>query len=279
MVWKAAVPILMGGVVVACTQREAPPEPTNPTFSIEGAQGIAADVRRVVTELDGDVETTVSVVDTAVWAPFDENGAALVTDDEAGMVGPIGLLTRQEFASTEWQRYGSFVDSTGVLHEIRVGAKHGGPWRWMEYQRGGRVVLNLEANWMAVTGGWVMDQQTVTYHLEHAPAVRVALEGRQLDVASAGLGTELLAQAAGGLEALLLPRPLAAQFYFGACSGDWLKWIGTAVLAELAWARFIAARSFRAFKTAVAATAAAGVAFSGLMDCMLEQAEQPDPGA
>ncbi|MDH4045600.1 MAG: hypothetical protein OEY20_16200 [Gemmatimonadota bacterium] len=271
----AAVGVVLGG----CASQDGSPGPgTAPTLSLSGASGVTADVRRTVSEVVAGSETTLSTVDTSIWAPFNDDGAALAAT-EAGTPGPVGWLSRPTFATSAWSRYGSFVDSTGVLHELRIVADDAGPGTRIEYRRGGRVVVRDVTTWAYVSGGWVLDAESLTYHLDNGSDVRIGLEGRQINVAGMPPGLESLGQVAGAFHAWLTPRPLAAQFHFRECSGDWLKWMGTALLAELAWGRFLKSKKPSDFKKGMAATAAAGVALSGLVDCMVEQPDQPDPGA
>jgi len=268
------------GILTSCSEGRPPADPAvGPTLSLAGASGVSADVSRTVSLVDATGgETVVSDVDTTVWAPFNDDGAALVSDVDAGTPSPLGWRGNETFTAAYGSRYASFVDSTGVLHEMRVTSDAPGPWTRLEYRRGGTTVLEHESDWTPADGGYVLAVETVTYHLDGGIDLKVRLHGRHMSVARAGFDLSPLATATGALGAWLAPRPLAAQFYFGACSGDWLKWMGSALLAELAWARFVKSKWPSDFKKAAAATAAAGVALSGLVDCMVEQPEQPDPG-
>lgn len=267
------------GVLGGCARQDGPPGPASgPTLSLSGASGVSADVRRTVSEVVAGSETVLSVVDTVVWAPFNDDGAA-VAAGEAGAPGPVGWRKREAYAAA-WSRYGSFVDSAGVLHELRVVADNPGPGTRIEYRRGGRVVVSDVATWAYVSGGWLVDRETVTYHLGSGSDVRIGLQGQQMNVARGATGIESFGLLAGVFHSWLAPRPLAAQrFYFSECSGDWLKWMGTALLAELAWGKFLKTKLPTDFRKGMAASAAAGVALSGLVDCMVEQPDQPDPGA
>jgi len=277
--WKCLAAGLTIGILTGCSDGRPPADPAVvPTLSLAGASGVSADLSRTVSLVDATGgETVVSEVDTTVWAPFHDDGAALASDVDAGTPSPLGWRGNETFEAAYGSRYASFVDSTGVLHEMRITADAPGPWTRLEYRRGGRTVLDHRSDWTSANGGWVLAVETATYHLEDGSNLKVRLDGRRMSVARAGFDLDPLA-AAGALGAWLAPRPLAAQFYFSACSGDWLKWMGSALLAELAWAKFAKFKRPTDFKKALAATAAAGVALSGLVDCMVEQPEQPDPG-
>jgi len=272
----AAVAVVL---LAGCTGADAPPGPDGPALSLAGARGVSADVQRTVTEISGGTETVLSVVDTTVWAPFDERGAALASSPEAGIPGPVGRLAAENEtgAGAEWSRYGSFLDSTGVLHELWLSGKGRGLLERMRYRRQGVTVLEYAGEWANVTGGAVRQTEAMTFYPPDAPALRVDVSGRQVRVASVTPFDGLLA-AGAQVSGLLGPQPLAAQFYFGECSKEWLGWGGAALLAELAWLRFLKFKTYKNFKLAMAATGAAGIALDKLVDCMMEQAEEPDPG-
>lgn len=271
--------LLVGGAALAhvgCAETGAPRRPSaTPTLSFIGASGIDADVRRTVTEVWAGRETVLSTVDTAVWAPFGEDGAALASSEGAGIPGPVGWLWRRGFED-DLNRVSRFVDDAGVVHELVLLAGESGPWSRVEYRRNGGLVLDHATSWVPVTGGWAVTSETVTYHLTDGPDIRIGVRTRSLDVARAG-SRDGMRQMGGMLAALLLPTPLAAQFYFRECNTDWLKWAGTVLLAELAWGKFAKSRSPSDFKKAAAATAAAGVALASLVDCMTDQPVQPSP--
>ena len=278
--WRTLAIGLAAGTLTGCADGRPPADRSvGPTLSLNGASGVSAEVSRTVSLRDAaGEETVVSAVDTAVWAPFNEDGAALASAPDAGMPGPLGWRASGPFPMPGGNRYASFRDSAGVLHELRVTAEAPGPWTRVEYRRAGLPVLDQQTTWTAVDGGWVVARESATYHLAGSVDLRIDLQGRRMRVAQARRDLAPLASAGAWLGGLLAPRPLAAQFYFGACSGDWLKWMGTALLAELAWGKFAKSRLPTDFKKAVAATSAAGVALNGLLDCMLEQPEEPDPG-
>lgn len=267
--------VCVGLTLLGCADADAPPDPTGPpTLSLIGAGGIAADLRRTVAEIRTGSQTTLSVVDTAIWAPFNADGAAVASAAEAGAAGPVGWLARDAF-ERDRVRSSTFVDEQGVLHELLLVADVPGPWNRVEYRRGGRVVLDYAAWWWEVSGGWALASETVTYRLAGGPDIRIGVRSRRLDIARSGVSDGLLT-AGGALVGLLRPRPLAAQgFYFRECNTEWLKWGGAALLAELAWGKFARSRSPSDFKKAVAATAAAGVTLGALVDCMMDQPVQP----
>lgn len=274
--------VVSSGVLAAavalsgCANTDAPPGPVGPTLSLFGARGVSADLYRTVTEVRGPVETVVAAVDTAVWAPFDDKGAALPASSEAGLPGPIGWLASADAAA--WSRYASFVDSAGVLHEMRVEAIGRGLLTRMEYRRQGKLAVAYEGQWVNVTGGWVLDTEAVTYHLPAGPAIRVNVTARRMNVTQAVPTADALARAGAAFADLLRPQPLAAQFYFSACNNEWLTWGGAALLAEFFWVKFASSKNYGDFKRAMASTMAAGVALSNLVDCMRSQPEQPDAG-
>jgi hypothetical protein len=112
---------------------------------------------------------------------------------------------------------------------------------------------------------------------EDVPVLRVDVTTRQMTVARAAPPADVFLRAGAALADLVRPRPLAAQdFYFGACSSEWLGWGATALLAEVAWVRFARSRRLRDFNLATAATATAGIALSKLVDCMASQPDQPN---
>jgi len=281
MIRQSVVSIVVVAAVVAlsgCANTDAPPGPAGPTLSLTGARGVSADLRRTVTEVNGTAETIVSAVDTAVWAPFDDKGAALPSSPDAGLPGPVGWLSSASSSTADWSRYASFVDSAGTLHELRVSGKGRGLLRRMEYWRQGRLAVDYQGQWADVTGGWVLDNEAVTYHPARGPAIRINVTARQMRVAQAVPGADALVRAGAAFAGLLRPQPLAAQFYFGACNNEWLTWGGAALIAEYFWIKFAETKSYANFNRAMAATMAAGVALGSLVDCMTSQPEQPDPG-
>jgi hypothetical protein len=248
-----------------------------PTLSLSGASGVVADLRRTVTEVDADGERVVSQLDTTVWAPFNDVGAAVPASTDAGIPGPVGWLSRSAFDAPGWSRYGTFVDSIGVLHELYVVADQEGPGTRVEYRKGGRLAMLHRAAWTTASGGWVLADEAVTFLPEEAvPIIRVDVTARQMNVARVAPAAEVFQRAGIALADLVRPRPLAAQFHFGACSNEWLGWAGSALLAELAWVRFARSRRYRDFSLALAATTAAGVTLSKLVDCMAAQPDQPN---
>lgn len=274
---QSVIGIFMGAaavVLAACAGPDAPPGPGAPTLSLVGARGVRADVRRTVSQIDGGTETVLSVVDTTVWAPFDSKGAALPSSTGAGIPGPVGWKAPPN--ESEWSRYGSFVDSAGVLHEIRFTGRGRGQLDGMEYLRQGKKVLDFQGQWDSVTGGAVIRREMLTFRPAGQPPLRVEVTGRQMQVAAASPFDGLFA-VGDEVAGLLRPRPLAAQFFFGACTKEWLGWGGAVLLAELAWLKFLNAKSVKNFKLGMVATGAAGVALDKLVDCMLEQPVQPDP--
>ena len=276
---QSVVSIVMTAAAVAlsgCANSDAPPGLAGPTLSLLGASGVTANLGRTVTAVGDGVEATLSVVDTAVWAPFDENGAAVASSPDAGLPGPVAWVGENDWA--DWSRYASFVDSAGVLHELRLSGKGRGLLTQMEYRRQGELAVDYQGQWVNVTGGWVLDTEAVTYHPAEGPAIRINVTARQMKLAQALPAADALARAGAGFVGLLRPQPLAAQFHFGACNNQWLTWGGTALLAEFFWAKFAQSKSSGDFKRAMAATMAAGVALSDLVDCMNSQPEQPDPG-
>ena len=281
MIRQSVVGVAVVAAAVAlsgCSRTEAPPGPAGPTLSLVGAKGVAADLRRTVTQVDGFGETTLSVLDTTVWAPFNEKGAA-VPDTAAGIPGPIGWLQYDDGSAGDesWTRYGSFVDSTGVLHELRLTVKGRSLLSRMEYRRNGVPAVDYHGDWLNVTGGWVLDAEAVTYYPAGGPAVRVDIAARGMTVTQATPGMEAVRRAGFALADLMRPEPLAAQMYFGACNSEWLQWGGAALLAEFFWVKFLKSTSYADFKRAMAATMAAGVTLNALADCMSSQPEQPDP--
>jgi len=278
--WKLVAVGCTMGAVAACADGNAPDDPgVAPVLGLAGASGVAAEVNRVVSLVPptGD-EQVLSVVDTAVWAPFNDDGAALASDVGAGAPGPLGWRATGAVAMPAGARYASFRDSTGVLHELRWTAEVPGPWTHATYRRAGRLVLEQTTAWTAVDGGWVLADDAATYHLAGDVDVRIVLAGRSMRVARAGMDLGPVASGASLLRAWLAPRPLAAQFHFAACAKEWLAWGGAALLAEVAWGKFLRTKSYKDFKLATAATGAAGVALSKLVDCMSEQPDEPDPG-
>lgn len=249
-----------------------------PTLSLSGASGVVADLRRTVTEVDASGERVVSVLDTTVWAPFNESGAAVPASTDAGVPGPVGWLSRSAYEAPGWSRYGTFVDSAGVLHELDIIADEAGPGTRVEYRKGGRLAMRHRADWTAASGGWVLASESVTFLPEEdVPIIRVDLTARQMTVARAAPAAELFLRAGVALTDLVRPQPLAAQFYFGACSNQWLAWGGGALLAEVAWVRFARSKRLRDFNLALAASTAAGIALGNLVDCMASQPDQPKP--
>jgi hypothetical protein len=247
-----------------------------PSLSFSGASGVVADLRRTVTEGEGSSARVVSVLDTTVWAPFDENGAALPQAPDVGAPGPVGWTSKEAFDAPGWTRSGSFVDSAGVLHELLVVADNEGPGTSVEYRKGGRLALRYRAGWKAVSGGWALSAESFTFMPPDAPVLRVDVTARQMNIAGAAPAADVL-RAGASLAGLLRPQPLAAQgLYFSACSTEWLVWGGTALLAEVAWSRFLRTRLPWDFKKATAATGTAGVALSKLVDCMVSQPEKPN---
>jgi hypothetical protein len=277
---QSVVSVVMMAAVVAvwgCAGTDAPPGPAGPTLSLLGASGITAEVRRTVTEISGGTETVVSVADTTIWAPFDKRGAAMPSSDEAGVPGPIGWLVYDGGLPPEWSRYASFVDSTGMLHELWLSGKGQAILERMQYRRGGALALEYHGEWLNMTGGWLLDTEAMTFHPGEGLPFRIDVATQQADVARALPGADALFRAAALFTGLLRPQPLEAQMYFQECSGDWLKWIGTALLTELAWGKFIKSKRPSDFKKALAATTAAGVALSALVDCMDSQPVEPEP--
>jgi len=267
---------VVAGVLSGCARTDAPPGPAGPTLSLVGARGVSADLRRTVTQLGGAGETTLSAVDTTVWAPFDKKGAA-IPDSTAGMPGPVGWLAEDDGGAEDWNRYGSFVDSAGVLHELWLTGKGRGLLSRMAYRRNGTSVVNYRGEWLNVTGGWLLDAEAITYYPEGEPAVRVNVAARQMTVTQAAPGLDALMGAGAAFAGLLQPQPLAAQMYFGACTKEWLGWAGGALLAQLAWGKVLRTKSYKDFRLALAVTAAAGVALDKLVDCMAAQPDQPGP--
>ena len=261
------------GALLGCAHPDAPPGPGGPTLSLVGASGVSADVQRTVTEISGGVETVLSVVDTTVWAPFDDRGSALASSDEAGAPGPLGW--RDTGDERELSVYGSFVDGAGVLHKIWASGARRGRLESLQYHRQGVPAIEYRGAWVDVTGGSVLEREAMTFYLADLPALRLDLVGRDVRVASATPFTGLLALGSEVTD-LLRPRPLAAQFYFSACAKEWLGWTGAALLAELAWVKFAKTKSYKYFKLAVAATGAAGVTLDQLVDCMVSQSPQPE---
>jgi hypothetical protein len=278
MIRQSVVGIAVVAAVVAlsgCSRSDAPPGPAGPTLSLVGASGVAADLRRTVTQVDEAVETTLSVVDTSVWAPFDEQGAAVL---KSGVPGSIGWLAFGDGGGGDWSRYASFEDSSGTLHQLWVEGRGRGVLSKMLYRRGGVTAIEYEGQWIDVPGGWVLDAGAFTFHSEGSPAVRLDIEAQQMHVTQAVPGTDALMRAGAAFAGLLRPQPLAAQLYFGACSGEWLAWGGAALIAQFYWVNFLKSKTYNTFRRAMAATMAAGVALSALVDCMASQGEQPDPG-
>jgi len=257
-----------------CADRAA--EPSMPSLSLAGASGVVGDFSQKVTEVVGSGERVVYQLDTTLSAPFDETGAAVAPAPTLGIPGPLGWTSPAAFETGVWGRYGSFVDSAGVLHELIV-RSDGGPVTSAEYRRGGRRALVYRAAWTPVTGGWLVDAESATFTLQGGAAVRVDLTAHRMDLARASSGARLrLAGAA--MAGLLFPTPLAAQngWFFSECDGEWLGYIGAVLLTEVAWGKFVATKSLLDLRKAMAATATAGVALGKLVDCMVSQPDQPN---
>ena len=266
------------GMLTACADGRAGDEPAvGPTLP-RAATGVTADLRHTVSVLGATgAETVVSSEETTVSARFDRNGVAFAPPG-IGASGPLAWRADDAFAAPRTTRRARFVDGAGVQHELLVTADAPGPWTRIEYRRGGRTVFEQRATWNAADEGWVLAVGTSTYHLGRGVDIRIELQGRNVRVAGVAPDLAPLASLGRLVGAWLAPRPLAAQFYFGECTDDWLKWAGTVLLAELAWAKFVESRSPMDFKKAAAATTAAGVALSGLVDCMVEQDLGNDSG-
>jgi hypothetical protein len=277
MIRKLVVPMLGAVVLLACSAEDAPPGPAGPALSLSRASGISVRLQRTITEV-GAGSRILSVVDTTVWAPFDGDGAALPSSTGAGVPGAVGRRSPWTLPEPGASRYASFVDSAGVLHELTVVVDGDGVGTQVAYRRQGRLAAEQRVRWAGVSGGWTMESEALTMHPAGAPAVRVDVIARGIQVARAA-PVDGVFRAGAGLAGLFAPQPLAAQFHFRECTKEWLGWGGAALLAELAWAKFLKTKGYKDFKLAVAATGAAGVALDKLVDCMVEQDEQqPDPG-
>jgi len=271
------VTVAVLAVVGACKREPGGGSGTGPSFSSVGtSSGVTASVRRLVVQLEpGARASVVSVLDTAVWAPFDDQGAAAPTPLDAGIPGPVARLADERFEELGWIRSGIFFDSAGVMHEVIAEADGPGPATRVEYRRSGRLMVVQEGRWTRSSQGWTRADAAVTYFPEAGYALRVEIATRDVTLARVTPGVDVLKRAASVMLGLVRPAPLAAQFYFGACTKEWLTWGGTAMLAEAAWGKFAHSRLPRDFKLAMAATATAGVALDKLVDCMLSQRETP----
>lgn len=274
---RLAVVVVALVVGTACGRDEMGSDPGSvPSMSLGGGGGVHATVERTVTLVDAVAgPDVVSVLDTAIWAPFDGDGAAFSSDTAAGIPAPVGRLASETYGETGWSRWDVFRDSSGVLHELSVEADGPGPATRIEYRRSGRLAVMQDARWTRNAGGWTLADGAVTYLPVSGPAVRVSVRTSAATLARRDPVLSPFARAAVAMAGMIRPEPLAAQFYFGACSRDWLVWGGAALLAEAAWVKFAKSKTQRDFKLATAATATAGVALDKLVDCMLRQDQQP----
>lgn len=276
--------VVVGGVVavlvagVAACSRDADGGPAvGPSLTLTtSARGVQGTVRRKVVLLSPNAApSVVSMLDTAVWAPFDESGAAAPAPLDAGIPGPVARVLDDRYEAPGWRRSAIYFDSAGVLHELMAEADGPGPATHVEYRRAGRLMVVQEGRWTRSPTGWMLEDGAVSYLPADGSAVRVELSASGMVVTRARPGADLLKLAGGAMVDWVRPAPLAAQFHFRACTSEWLVWGGAALLAEAAWVKFAKSRLQRDFKMATAATATAGVALDKLVDCMLSQRELP----
>jgi len=172
--------------------------------------------------------------------------------------------------------YWSYTDAEDVVHGFRCVTDGDGPWTSVQYEEDGVRVIDLDASWSEVNGGWILDASSMTVHVGAGAQVIMALSTGDVSFASRSLRVPSFDQLAQGAKWLLLPRPLAAQHYIE-CGTQWGQWIA-AVGAVVYWAdRALVTRSFWDIMKAVAAFGAAELALNRLVDCIAEQPQNPDP--
>ena len=270
---RSVAPVLLAVLIAACDGRPDTAFPGDPSLSMSGGSGVSMKVERTITEISPAGETNYSIVNTTVWAPYDENGFALGEAD-AGLPGPVGVQYRSEFDAPDESWYSRFVDSTGVVHELHVVSESAGPWTRVEYRRDSVLVVEQDVRWTEVNGGWLMDRDEATYHLNGGSSLRISTRRQGTKLARRGGAVPLVASFGHMIGGMFLPRPAAAQFFFRECNHEWLAYGGAVLIAEALWIKFAQTKSPIDLRNAIAATGAAGITLSVLVDCMVEAGSQ-----
>ena len=266
-------------IAAACTDREGgtrvPTEAGNPVVAVQYVTTRSAEIMNPRSHRLEPVATTPAGVSASVVGSVVTQSAFQVQAGEVGVAPTAG--------HSSW----TFTDSTKHAHKIvllyRTG---GGPPAAMQHYVDGGLVSTTAYSWLRTTQGWTRTRSymqsvskgqlvgtytTLTtipkYNPNPGPAqpVRFEHDGR-VSPAQRVLGTIAYALAFS-----FAPQDATAQFYFGACRQQWLKYAAAgALLTGVAVAMGAAPEISPALLTSfIAALATAGAAEDLLIDCMI----------
>ncbi len=273
---SVAIAVLMAA---ACTDREggtrAPTEAGDPAVAVQYVTTHTAEIMNPRTHRLESVGATPAGVSASIVGSVVTQSAFQIQAGEVGIAPTAG--------HTSW----TFTDSTKHAHKIvllyRTG---GGPPAAMQHYVDGGLVSTTAYSWLRTTQGWTRTrsftqslnkgQLVGTYTSlttipksgpNPGPPQPVRFEhDRRVSPSQRVLGTIAYALAFS-----FAPQDATAQFYFGPCRQQWLKYAAAgALLAGVAVAMGAAPELSPALITSfIASLATAGAAEDLLLDCMI----------
>ena len=245
--------------VAACARdRSGPAAATDPAVRIAASVTDGALVRATVhdaveiaggvpTRVDGETRAAEAVV-SGGRAVDPASGAFLAATDRTGVDG---------------QRDLRFTDAEGHHHRLLLHGTPGqGPLASARYEKDGEVVAEVEWNWEARSGGWVLRERTLTLHGHGRVLLRQVRQASAVDVSPAGVAAK------GGF----LP-PIQRMKSVGLdCGREWAAYIGASAVLVVAGEAATLLPNPVTIGAVLAASVAWDAAFTTLVNCELRAA-------
>lgn len=248
--------VLTALAVAACARdRSGPAAATDPAVRLADAVAEGAQVRATVHDaveivggfpIPGDGET--------------RSAEAVVSGGRAVDAASGALLAQTERGGLDGERNLRFTDAEGHRHRLLLRGNPGqGPLASARYEKDGEVVAEVEWNWEARSGGWVLRDRTLTLHRHGRVSLRQVRQASAVDVTAAGVAPD-----GGSLPPV--QRMHALQFD---CGHQWAVYIGASATLIIAGEAATLLPNHITVSAVLAAAVAWDAAFTALVDCEL----------
>jgi hypothetical protein len=251
--------VLTALAVAACARdRSGPAAATDPAVRLAAGVAEGAQVRATVHD----------AVEFVGGAPVQVDGEtrpaeAVVSGGSAVDAASGALLAQTDRGGVDGERNLRFTDAEGHHHRLLLRGNPGhGPLASARYEKDGEVVAEVEWNWEARSGGWVLRDRTLTLHRHGRVVLRQLHQASAVDVSGGGAASD----------AGFLPPVQRMQAIEFVCGQEWADYIGASATLLIAGE---AAALLRNKITITAVLAATGVwerSFHALVDCELRAA-------
>ncbi len=248
--------VLAALAVAACSRdRSGPAAATDPAVRLADAVAEGAQVRATVHDaveivggfpIPGDGET--------------RSAEAVVSGGRAVDAASGALLAQTERGGLDGERILRFTDAEGHHHRLLLRGNPGhGPLASARYEKDGEVVAEVEWNWEARSGGWVLRDRTLTLHRHGRVSLRQVRQATAVDVSGGGAASE----------AGFLPPVQRMQSIEFICAQEWANYIGASVTLLITGEAVALLPNTVTVAALLAATKAWDQAFNALIACQL----------